>query len=205
MFWNLFDLRYERNLEEALMFYFFYVIFCFLISGVFYSSANFLYFLSSYFSGIISIILTYYIPFLTFFTPFIFYTYLSIILIFKKKLKDRYSLYLVFYTILITFFIPLTLGTCFGLGFLGYTKGFKYGIAAMFIDFFFPCLFLGCIPIMLLSTREDNSLKSEIQEIEREKLENQRKIEKQLLIEHVIKIRQDEFKNNLKSHLNDDN
>lgn len=206
MFCNLFNLSYERNLEEAFAFYFSYVIFAFFISGVFYSLANFFYFLSSYFSGTISVILTYGLPFLTFFIPFLFYTCLSIVIFLKKRLQDRSSVYLVIYTILITFLIPFVLGLCFGFGFLGYDKGFKYGIAGMFIDFFFPNLLFGCIPITILSTKEDRSLTKEIQKMEQEKLEHERKIERQLLTERAIASKIEEiekYTNNAKEELNE--
>lgn len=195
MFLNLFDLSYERNLEEALVFYFFYLAFAFFIAGIFYSTANFFYFLSSYFSGYPSAILTYYVPFLTFFTPFIFYTVLSFVIVLKKRLKDRYSLHLIAYTVLITFLIPLSLGVCFGFGFLGYDKGFQYGIAGTFIDFFFPELIIGCIPLAILTTKEDRSLSKIIKQMEQEKLEHEKWIEKQLLIERAIRLKQEEIKN----------
>lgn len=191
----IFDLSYDRNLDEAKVFYFCYVIFAFFIAGLFYSSANFFYYLSGFFSGDISTVLTFYVPFLTFFVPFFFYTFLSISIIFKKKLKDRRSLYLVIYTILITFIIPLVLGICFGFGFLDYTKGFRYGIAGTFIDFFFPSLIFGCIPSAILATKEDCSLIKQVQEMEKERLQQELKIEKLLLIERAITNRVTETKN----------
>ena len=45
---------------------------------------------------------------------------------------------------------------------------------------------MGCIPVTLLTMKEDNSLKKEIQKMEQEKLEHEQWIEKQLLTERAI-------------------
>lgn len=172
MFKHLFDLSYERNLDEALVFYFFYIIFVYYITGLL------TYFVDTY-------------PFVykygawMFFTPFIFYTFISIYIVLKKNLKDNGSMCLIFYTITLTLFIPVILG-CYFVCSHFVNGGFKIALKVAFFIWFYPGLAFGGIPATILSTKEDYSLSKEIQKIEQEKLENERWVEKQLLTEHVI-------------------
>lgn len=178
MFMHLFDFKYERNVYEALAFYFFYVIFGYYFAGlIFYCASLFFYSNNLHMAHICYSLIG--------FMPFLFYSFLSIAIIFKKKLKDRHNIYLIIYTIAITFIIPLIWGICLGFGFLGYNHGIRYGIIGAFLDSLFPDFLFGCIPVAILTTKEDCSLNKEIQKMEEEKLEQEMKIEKQLLTERA--------------------
>lgn len=184
MFRNLFDLAYERNTDEALVFYFFYLIFTYFIAGLFYSLAGVFH----------SDLLGYTCLALTFFVPCVFYTFLSISIMLQKK--NINSLYLVINTIAITFIIPLALGICIGFGFLGYNQGILNGIGIIFVDYFFCGTLIGCIPVTLLTMKEDNSSKKEVQQMEQEKLEHELWIDKQLMLERSARIQQEKIENN---------
>ena len=168
----LFDLSYERNLDEAKVFYFVYVFFACLIAGIFRFYTD--------------IFLTEIRFVLTFCSPLIFYTLISINIVLKKRLKDRISIYFTFCTVAITLLFPL----CFALGSFIWSNflnaGFIQECGMAFRICFFPSLILGCIPVTLLTMKEDNSLKKEIQKMEQEKLEHEQWIEKQLLTERAI-------------------
>lgn len=184
MFKHLFDLRYERNEYEAVVFYFFYIILgyyiaglCFCLSKIFYS--DFLYLL-------------------IFFVPFIFYTFISVSIICKKNIKNFNSICLVFYTITITILPPVGL-----LIFLECLVGFKdmtrhdilWGLLGTFVIWLLPSIALGGIPGAILTMKEDCSLKKEIEQMEQEKLEQARRVERQLLIERTRRIEQEELEN----------
>lgn len=181
MFKHLFDLRYERNIYEAVVFYFSYTLFAFFIAGC-------LRFYTYIFSTKIHLILT-------FTAPFIFYTFVAISIILRKNLKDTSSIYLVFYTVTLTLFIPL----CFAWISLIWSNPFgatflqECGMAFR-VCFLFE-LILGGIPSVFLTTKENHSLDQEIQQMEQEKLEQAIKVEKQLLLERTRRIEQEELKN----------
>lgn len=193
MFWDLFDLTYERDLYESFVFYFVYFVFAFSIAGVFYSSTNLLYFISHYFSGFTATFLTYYIPTLTFLTPSILYLFLSIAIFKKKKLRDRNSFLLLIISILVNF-APLFLAIYTFICNYGHTKSLLFIIGLAFVFFFMPILIVGGIPATILSTKEDLSLSKEIQQMEQEKLEHENWIEEQLLTERAITSKLEEKK-----------
>lgn len=180
MFKRLFDLSCERDLYEALFFSFCYIIFGYYITGIL------TYFVDTY-------------PFiyrygdLMLFVPFIFYTSISIGIISKKKLKDFRSISLILYITALTLFVPI----CLGVYFL-YSKlidgGIKTALEEAFFIWFFPGLISGCIPVTILSTKENHSLKKMVQEMEQEKLEHERWVEKQLLTERAIANKIEEIK-----------
>ena len=111
---------------------------------------------------------------------------------FFKKIYDYKSIYLLTAIIIITLLIPGSIGVAFGLGALGYTGTFKLGVVSIFILWFFPGLCLGCIPLGILTMKEDLSSSKEIQQMEQEKLEHEQWIEKQLLSEQITRMKQDE-------------
>ena len=180
MFKNLFDLSYERSFEEAFVFYFVCTIFAF------------------FFAGLLRIY-TYIFPIkihliLTYTAPFIFYTFIAISIVLRKNLKDTSSIYLIFYTITLTLFTPL----CFAWISLVWSNPFgatflqECGMA--FRVLFLLELMFGCIPLALLTTKEDCSLRKQIQEMEQDKLEHEIKLEKQLLTERAIASKIEEIK-----------
>jgi len=185
MFKHLFDLSYERDLDDAIVFYFFYFILAYFISGVLNSCANFFFFINTS--------LTKFFFYLIGFVPFFFYMFLTAAIIMKKKLKRQDGVYLIFCTI-ITLLTPLFIGICFGFGFLGYHGGFKVGILGTFMELFFTNLAIGGIPVAILTTKEDFSLNKEIQKMEQEKLEHEQWVEKQLLSERAIASKSEEIK-----------
>lgn len=160
---------------------------------MFYSSANLLYFISHYFSGFTATFLTYYVPSLTFFMPSILYLFLSVAIFKKKKLRDRNSILLLITSILVNF-APLILALYTFICNYGHTKSLLFIIGIAFFFFSMPIIIVGGIPSTLLSTKEDRSLDKEIQEMEQEKLEHERWIEKQLLTEHAITSKIEEIK-----------
>lgn len=163
----LFDFTYKTNFYEAIIFYFFYAIFGFLIS-------------------IVSIVLVAVFPILhnifVLLTPFIFYTFVSVRIRLKKDLKDHDSFYLVLFTIFITLFIPLILGMQLGL--------------CIFSLWFLPAIALGPIPAAILTTYEDYSLSKMFQKFDKEKIIKERELEKRLLIERETIRKAEELKNN---------
>lgn len=175
----LFDFTYETNIYEAFVFYFFYVFFGYFISGA-------------------SIYIVAILPFshfiLVLLAPFIFYTFVSVSIIIKKNLKDRYSIYLICYTIALTLFMPLCLAWFSLVWSNPFSANFIQECSMAFRVCFFPELALGCIPVAILTMREDQSLKETIEKLEQEKLENERKIEKQLLTEQAIASKIEEIK-----------
>lgn len=181
MFKNLFDLSFERDYEEALGFYFCYFIFVYFIAGIFNSIGDIL--LESNHFRLADI------TFLSIgFIPFILFISLSMAIIRKKNLKIRVKTDVICYLsciVLITFLLPLFWGICFGFGFLGYDAGFRYGILGTFMELFFMNLWLGLIPVAILTTKKDYSLKPLIQKFEREQLEHDIEIERLLLIERA--------------------
>lgn len=172
MFKNLFDLRYERNLEEAFVFYFFYTLFAFFFAGC-------LRFYTYVFSTKIHLTLA-------FTAPFIFYTFIAISIFLRKNLKDISSIYLVFYTIVLTLFIPLGFAWVSFVWSNPFSANFLQECGMAFRVCFLFELILGGIPSTFLSTKEDCSLNKEIQKMEQEKLEHEQWIEKQLLTERAI-------------------
>lgn len=135
----LFDLKYDRNIQEAVMFYFFY------LAVQWYLLVGF------------SILADYYNSFffavLTLASPFLLNIALAICIVIKKNLKDNFSLILVILTIIGAIFGP--------------------GVALM--------------PVMVLSTKWDNSPEGLIKKFEREQLEHDIEIERQLLLERAAK------------------
>lgn len=171
MFKDLFNLSYDRNFDEALVFYFFYVIFGYYITGV----------LTCFIDPHPSL---YNYAILVLLVPFIFYTFISIRISSKKNLKDRGSFSFILSAIVLTLFIPL---------FLGISSSFIFqenlgdAILGAFTLWLFPGLAFGCIPAAILTTKEDYSLINAIRIMEREKLMHEKKIEKLLLIEREIR------------------
>src|SRR5574344_1110924 len=186
MFKNIFDLSFERNLEEALVFYFCYIVFCYYIVGLCFCLSKIFY------SDFLYLLL--------YITPFIFYTFLSIYIIFKKSIRDFGSICLAVYSIVITLFTPIVL-----LFFLEYLVKFKdmtrhdilWGLLCTFFICLFPSITLGGIPVAILTTKEDHSIKNEIKKMEKEKLEHEQRIEKQLLTERVNRSKLEEIKKQL--------
>lgn len=180
MFKYLFNLSYERSLDEAKVFYFVYFLFACFIAGMF-----------RFFNGILLPKMQF---ILTFCTPFIFYTLISVNIILKKKLKDRSSFYCLFCTVALTLFAPL----CFAWASFIWSNflhaSFIQECGMAFRVCFFSGLILGCIPVAILTTKEDYSLNKFIQEMEQEKLEQERKIEKLLLTERAIASKLEEIK-----------
>ena len=146
----LFDFSHERDIQEALVFYFLYLLFeYYILIGIgilgFEDNSN-----------------IDFIPFLSV-TPFLFCVILSVSFVLKKNLKDPFSICLVILTLFLTIIFPNIIG-----------------------------FYIGMIPVSILSTRENNSLKKEIQQMEQEKLEHEQWIEKQLLSEQITRMKQDE-------------
>lgn len=179
MFCNLFDLSYDRDLYEAIVFYFVYFFLSYFFAGLLYNYLDILYGINEFLA------ITCFILFL--FSPLIFYTFISITIVLKKNLKDASSYRLVFYTIIIALFPSI----CITILLLNSIKNFQLS-AIMFGFFwtsekflFFSLVFCG-IPAAILTTKEDYSLKKEIEQMEREKLEHENWIEEQLLTERAI-------------------
>lgn len=181
MFKHLFDLRYERDEYEAVVFYFFYMIFAYFVAGVFNFLIDTFYF--SFLTDTALVVLFYLVP-------FVFYTSIALSILLKKQLKDRNSIHLVFYTLVITFFAPAVFTI-----FLGFFLGLVSGFATVYLITFIPLFFLGGIPSAILTMKEDCSLKKEIEQMEQEKLEQARRVERQLLIERTRRIEQEELEN----------
>ena len=185
MFFNLFDLSSERDAQEAVVFYFFYLIIVYFISGLLNSLTNFLFDINT--------TLTKFFFYLIGFIPFFFYMLISIAIIIKKRLQLRSGIsYLVFCSIA-TFLMPLFIGISFGFGFLGYDGGMQTGILGTFMESFFLNLAIGGVPVAILTTKENHSLSKEIQQMEQEKIEHEQWIEKQLLIERTARMQQDKL------------
>lgn len=179
MFKYLFDLRYERDIEDAFVFYFCYVVFAFFIAGLLNSHIDTL-------PGLYDIG-----PFLVLLVPFIFYTSLSIGIFYQKNLKDKGSIYLLLSTIALTLLIPVGLGFC-AVNFYRIKGGFE----GAFMIWFFPALLLGCIPVTFLTGKEDNSLLKQVRKLEREDLHQEIDIKRRRLIKRVISKNADEISDN---------
>lgn len=190
MFRHLFDLSYERNLDETIVFYFFYIILGAYIAGIFR-------FYIDAFSSKLCVILT-------FCVPFVFYTLVAVSIVLKKNLKDRHSISLVGCTIALTLFMPLVLALFSYVWSNFLHASFIQECGMAFRVCFFSGLILGFIPVAILSTKEDCSLNKFIQEMEQEKLEQERKIEKQLLTERAIARKIEELKNNTTDNKDND-
>lgn len=180
MFKNLFDLSYERDIHEAKIFYFVYFLLACFLAATFRFSAD------SLLPQIQFV--------LTFGMPFIFYTLISASIIFKKELKDFRSLCLMFYTISLTLMAPLCLAWASFMWSNFLHASFIQECGMAFRICFFPSLVLGCIPVAFLSMKEDHSLSKEIQQIEQENFEREKRIEKQLLTERTNKSKLEEIK-----------
>lgn len=175
MFKSLFDLRYERDIEDAFVFYFCYVVFAFFIAVFLNSNDNL--------PGLYDIG-----PFLVLLVPFIFYTFLSISIFSKKNLKDTGSICLVLSTITLTLVIPICLGF-----FVAPHYGLNQGIEWAFMVWFFPGLLSGCIPVTFLTGKEDDSLLKRVRKLEKEDLQQEIDRKRQRLIKRVV---QKDDKNN---------
>lgn len=135
----LFDLKYDRNIQESVLFYFFYLaVQWYLIVGFSILADHY----NSFFFAVLTIA-----------SPFLLNIALAIGIVIKKNLKDNFSYILVILTIL---------GAIFGPG------------AAL-------------MPVMVLATTWDNSPEGIIKKMEKEQLEHDIEIERQLWIEQSAK------------------
>lgn len=169
MFKYLFDLRYERDIEDAFVFYFCYVVFAFFIAVLLNSHIDTI-------PGLYDIG-----PLLVLLVPFIFYSSLSIGIFYKKNLKANENSYLVLFTIVLTLLIPIGVGF-----FVAPHYGLNEGIEWAFMIWFFPGLLLGCIPVTFLTGKEDDSLLKQVRKLEKEDLHQEIDRKKQRLIKRVI-------------------
>lgn len=97
----LFDFSYERDLQEALVFYFFYLLFeSYIVIGICFSG------LDNNSSDSINLLTV---------IPFIFCLGIAVSFMFKKNLKDPFSIFLVALTMLLTLLFPNILGFYIGL------------------------------------------------------------------------------------------
>lgn len=186
MFKYLFNLSYGRGYEEALVFYACYFVFGYFIAGILMACADF-------FSPINLSLTNLFFALIGFF-PFIFYTSLATAIIIKKKLNWNMGIRFLFGVFILTFFIPIISGICAQIIFP--IEGFKFQFVnfGAFFELFFQSLALGGIPVAILTIKDDCSLKKEIQKMEKEKLEHERYVEKQLLNEQAIRIKEEELK-----------
>lgn len=145
----LFDFRYDRNIQEAIMFYFFYLaVQWYLMVGFGILADNY----HNLFFGL-----------LMFLSPYILNMTLAMCFIVKKNLHDNFSIFLAAFT-----FFGAILGPTIAL-----------------------------MPVMILSTMWDNSPENIIKKFEREQLEHDIEVERQLWVENAAK-KLEESKNNTK-------
>ena len=170
VFKDLFNFTYERNIEEAAFFYFFYVIFGYYITGAVYSIIKFCPLPHNY------------CYFLMVFVPFVFYTFVAANIYSKKKLTDKVSFYLLSSTIIINLALAIVNLPIGLLTLLIIPKGL---VASLMIGIFVQ-LVIGCVPVTLLTAQEDYSLKDVVYEMEKERLYKVREIERQLLKERIM-------------------
>lgn len=151
----LFDFKYERDIREAFVFYYFHLIFegyiCLGLGFYCYNhGVDFYLFIK-----------------LLIITPFLFCVALSVCFMFNKNLKDPFSIFLVALTVYLTLIFPNIIG-----------------------------FYIGLIPVTILSTREDNSKITQVQKMEKEQLEHDIEIERQLLIERTMAKKAERLKKN---------
>lgn len=185
MFKYLFDLSYDRNYEEALVFYFFYVIFAYFFAGIFNCLAE-VFSLDKFYD-------------LMLFEPFLFYTSLSVTFFIKKNLKDRDSIYFLTATVALTLLFPIifAIASIYSNGGFGFEEEFILGVKAGLLIWLIPSFFLGCIPVALLSMKEDRSIRKIIKKWEKEQLEHDIEIERQLLLERTKAKKEKQLKDNM--------
>lgn len=192
---NIFDLSYERNITEAVVFYFCYVVFAMYlwvlaICMVFYLVQDIA------FRNILILIVTPWVPLL-------FYNFIALLLCIKKNFKDRNNIIFVICTILLTFVIPSITGIILSI-ILSPTapeltlNAIIGGILGGVFLFFISEIFLGCIPLAILSTRECLTDQKIMRKMDQDRIRKEKHVEKLLLIEQLLTNGLKEKKNNIK-------
>jgi len=180
MFEFIFDFSYERNIHEAVVFYFSYVAF-----------ALYLWILAICFLFCIVhdvVLRGALIAILTPFIPFVFYTSIAILLCIKKNYKDRGNIIFVISTILLTLIIPGLTGNVLGMILSPTHPKFTLetligGVIGGVMLFSLSELFLGGIPLAILSTRECMKDQKIMRKMEQETINQEKKVERLLLME----------------------
>lgn len=180
MFDFIFDFSYERNIHESIVFYFSYVAFA-LYLWILAICILFFIVQDVVLRGVLIMVLT---PFI----PFVFYTSIAILLCIKKNYKDRGNIIFVISTILLTLLIPGLTGNV--LGFILSPTPPKFtletlvgGTIAGVLLFSLSELFLGCIPLAILSTRECMKDQSIMRKMTQERIKQEIEVERLLLME----------------------
>lgn len=192
---NIFDLSYERNIIEAVVFYFCYVIFAIYLWIL--SICLIFYFVQDpCLQAILLIIVS---PLV----PLFFYNFIAICLCIKKNFRDRHNIIFATWTVLLTFAIPALTGIILSLILsptaphltLDIIIGGTFG---GIILFFISEIFLGCIPLAMLSTKECLTNQKIMHKMDQERIRKEKHVEKLLFMEQLLK-------NNLKEKNNDTN
>lgn len=183
MFDFIFDLSYERNIHEAIVFYFCYTIFAIYLWIL--AICILFYIIQDVFIRNILIIV------LTPFVPIIFYICIAILLCIKKNCKDRNNIIFVISTISLTLVIPGLTGTILGitlsptspkLTLIAIIGGTIVGVNLFFIS----AILLGGIPVAILSTRECLTDQKKMRKMDQEKIKQEIHVEKLLLMEQLL-------------------
>ena len=183
MFKNIFDLSYERNITESVVFYFCYVIFAIYL-WVLAICILFYFIQDEWLRNILIMLLTPWVP-------LIFYILITILLCIKKNYKDRHNLIFVVSTILLTFVIPSITGILLSMVTspsapnltLDVIIGGTFG--GIFL-FFIAEIFFGAIPLAILSTRECLKDQKIMQKMDQERIKKEKQVEKLLLFEQMF-------------------
>lgn len=173
MFKHLFDPSFQRDFDEAVVFYYYYIL------------------LGFYTMCMIGILIDTFSDFYSYgfwvlLTPLFFFPGLSFFISLKKELKDREGTYLIIFTIILTLMSLLLL---------------RIPVVGLFL-WFFVGFFFSCAPVALLSMREDDSLKKLVHKMEQENLARARRVEKLLLDEQITSVKQNELKKVIKKDNN---
>lgn len=182
MFGFIFDFSYERNFEESVIFYFCYVLFA-LYLWILAVCFFFFFVQDEMLRGALIMIFT---PFV----PFVFYTYVAISLCIKKNCKNRDNIIYVVSTVLLTLVIPGLMGNVLGAVLSPVKPEFTIftvigGLISGVLLFFISELFLGAIPLAILSTRECFKDQKIMRKMDQERIKQEKKVEKMLLFEQL--------------------
>lgn len=169
MFRCLYDFTYECDIQEALVFYFFYSIFIgYFIIGMglaFFEGrfADFVYSISDSWGFVYDHFVVAFLSLI----PFLLCSTVSVLIVLKKDLQNPFSVFLV----LLTFFLTLIAPNCFS-------------------------FYVGLIPISILMTMDDNSekIKLELDGAKRKEIMMARKMEKEIARDRVRELKSKLFK-----------
>lgn len=182
MLGHIFDLSYERNFEESIIFYFSYVLFALYLWIL---AICFFFFLvqDEMLRGALIMVFT---PFV----PFVFYTYVAVRLCIRKNRKNRDNIIFVVSTVLLTLGIPGVTGNVLGAVLSPVKPEFTIftvigGLISGVLLFFISELFLGAIPLAILSTRECFKDQKIMRKMDQERIKQEIKVEKMLLFEQL--------------------